>query len=173
MPRWIWIALVPALAAGCSKKEDPGPPCGQVADHVTEVVAKAYPGHADMMPKGARKQWVASCESRKLTAKQRRCMMDAQTPDALAACIREKVDEKQPGTTPLPGATPAPSAVPPAAPAPSAAPPATPTPAPSAAPPATPTPAPSAAPPATPTPPAAPAPAAPAAPAPAAPAPAK
>jgi hypothetical protein len=178
MARWLWIALVPALAvAGCGKKEDPGPPCAKVADHVTEVVAKAYPGHADMMPAAAHKNWVASCETRKFTGKERRCMMDAQTPDALASCIRARVNEKKPegarGVPPMPGTPPgaAPAgAAPTPTPTPTPTPPATVTPAPSAtptpAPPApggtptpgaTPTPAPPASPTPTPTPPTAPA----------------
>jgi len=148
MSRWMWIPIV--LALGCGK-DDAGPPCTKIADHVAEVTQKAYPGHADMMPPDYRKSYAAGCERHKLTAKQRRCMMEAQSMEGFAACLpRAKEEEKKPGAQP---GTPAP-------PAPSSAPPASGTP-PAAAPPAAPAP----------TAPAAPA-AAPAAPAPAAPAPA-
>jgi hypothetical protein len=114
MMRWTWIAVV--LALGCKGKEDPGPPCTKVADHVNEVVSKSIPGHGDMMPASSRKAWVASCEARKLTGKQRRCMLSAQSPEALAECMpREKTEDKKPAAPP---GTPAP---PPMAPAPTPA----------------------------------------------------
>ncbi len=130
--RWMWIALV--LALGCERKQEPpGPSCEQVADHMNEIARKAYPGHADMMPAGSRKAYVASCESRKLTGKQRRCMLQAQSLDAMAQCMpRDKADAKKPEgragppvPSAAPGAAPAPAAPPapaPAAPAPAPAP---------------------------------------------------
>jgi hypothetical protein len=114
MPRWIWIAIALALASGCERKQaDPGPPCEQIADHVGEVARKIYPGHGDMMPGGNRQAYVDSCKARKYTAEVRRCMLKAQSMEALAACMpRESPDEKKPG------AGPAPSPPPPPAPAP-------------------------------------------------------
>jgi len=159
--RWMWIAIGLAAggAAGC--KRDAGPPCTKVADHVAEVVTKEHPGHGEMMPESARKQWVATCQARKLTGKQRQCMLDAKTSEGLAACLpKEKPDDKVPaGGVPVP-IPPSPGATPPAA---------TPPPAAGATPPAGTTPPAATPPPAGTTPPAAPAPAAPA---PAAPAPA-
>ncbi len=119
MPRWIWIAI--ALAFGCERKQpDPGPLCEQVADHAAEVARKAYPGHGDMMPGGNRQAYVDSCRARKYTADQRRCMLKAQSIEAMAACLpRESPDAKQPGTAPAPSPRPgAPPAPPPPAPAP-------------------------------------------------------
>lgn len=124
MTRWTWIAMV--LALGCSKsKEDPGPSCEKVAEHVNEVATKAYPGHSEMMPKGSRKAYVASCEARKLTGKQRRCMLEAQSMEAIAQCLpRPKTDEKKPEAAPrVPTApAPVPTAPAPAPPAPAPAP---------------------------------------------------
>jgi hypothetical protein len=135
------MTLALALIAGCgkSKGEDPGPSCEAVAAHVTEVAQKRYPGHGDMMPTSSRKAYVASCQSRKLSAKVRRCMLEAQSMDALAACQRleHRSEEPAPGTTGAPSSPSAPatpSASAPAAPAPAPAAPASPAPAPVPAP---------------------------------------
>jgi hypothetical protein len=120
MMRWTWIAVVLAFALGCKGKEDPGPSCKEVTDHVYEITRKAYPGHGDMMM-GNPKTDVARCEARKMSAAQRRCMLQAQSVEALAQCVpREKPDEKKPEARPgTPAPTPpAPTAPPPAAPAP-------------------------------------------------------
>jgi hypothetical protein len=128
MTRWMWIAIAVALASvlGCERKPgDPGPSCAAVTDHVYEVTRKAYPGHGEMAM-GNRKADIARCEARKLTAKQRRCMLEAQTPDTMAQCMpREKPGEKKQQAPAAPPAAPAspPAASPPAAPA--ASPPAT------------------------------------------------
>ena len=129
MMRWIWIAMAMALAGCGSKKlEDPGPPCSKVADHVNEIAQQAYPGHTDMMPKNSRKAYIASCEQRKLTAKQRRCMLEAKNMDGLAECQRQgqKLHDDPAGT---PAGAPAPA---PTTPAPSGTTPTAPTPAPAA-----------------------------------------
>jgi hypothetical protein len=130
MTRCMWIAIALALGCGCErKKEDPGPTCEQVADHMNEISRKAYPGHGDMMPASSRKVYVAQCQSRKLTGKQRRCILDAQSIEAMAACMpREKPDEKKPGGARGMPAPPAPPAQPPPA-APEGAPPPQPPPA--------------------------------------------
>lgn len=133
MTRWIWIAIVLALGCGKDKKEDPGPTCAAVTDHVYEVSRKAYPGHGDMAM-GNRAADIARCEARKLTGKQRRCMLEAQSMEALALCLpRDKPDERKPRPTAAPPA--------PAAPAPAPAAPAAPAPAPAAPAPAAPAPA--------------------------------
>lgn len=115
MTRWMWIAIV--LGLGCERKQDaPGPSCMQIADHMAEIASKAYPGHTEMMPASSRKAYVAQCEARKLTAKQRHCMLAAQSMEALAACMpRDKADEKKPEA---PRGVPAPPAAPAPAPAP-------------------------------------------------------
>jgi hypothetical protein len=141
MTRWMWIAIALGLgfggAPGCSKKDDPGPPCTKVAEHVNEIVTKAYPGHGEMMPTSSRQEYAASCEARKLTGKQRRCLLEAQSLEALATCL----PKGDPGGSkpPAPGAAPpagAPPAAPPASGAPAVPPasgaPAAPTPAPGA-----------------------------------------
>jgi hypothetical protein len=127
---WISLALAIGLAPGCERKtEDPGPNCEQIADHVAQVAAKAYPGHGDMMPGGNRKAYVLQCQARKMNGKQRRCMMKAQSIEAMAECMpKEAPAERKPqgakGMPTPPTATP-PAATPPAAtpPAPAAPPP--------------------------------------------------
>ena len=121
--RSTWIAVVLAFAPGCKGKEDPGPSCKEVTDHVYEVTRKAYPGHGDMMM-GNPKADVARCEARKMSGAQRRCMLQAQSVEALAQCVpREKPEEKKPEARPGTPA-PAPTAPSPAAPPTSGAPPA-------------------------------------------------
>jgi hypothetical protein len=93
-----------------------------VADHVAEVTRKAYPGHGEMMPASSRKAYAASCQARKLTGKQRRCMLEAPSMEAIAMCVpRPKADEKSPGAAPRAAPAPAPTAPAPAAPAPAPA----------------------------------------------------
>jgi hypothetical protein len=134
--RWMWIAIGIAAGGALGCKGDSGPPCSKVAEHVAEVVSKQYPGHVEMMSDTVRKQWVTACEARKLTGKQRQCMLDAKTSEGLSACLpKGQPDEKPPaGGVPVPvPPTPAPGATPPAATPPAATPPAAPAPPPPAA----------------------------------------
>jgi hypothetical protein len=118
--RWMWIATVLATATastGCERKQEkPAPSCAMVTEHVYEITRKAYPGHGDMQM-GNRKDDIARCEARKMSAEQRRCMVAAQSMEALAQCARNKADEKKPDPReqPRPGTAPAPAATPPAA----------------------------------------------------------
>jgi hypothetical protein len=82
-----YVILAAALAvAGCSsKKEDPGPTCAQVTDHLFEVTKIAYPGHGDMAM-GDRKAEIAQCEKRAVSADERRCIMAAADMAGVAKC---------------------------------------------------------------------------------------
>lgn len=99
--RFMLLALLVA-AAGCSKKEkaDPGPPCDQVVDHMLVVMKQGLTGHDDLAL-GNKKQMVEQCESRKLSAKERRCLLEAKDLAGLASCRDAKAPEPAP-TRPLP-----------------------------------------------------------------------
>jgi hypothetical protein len=139
MLRWMWIAtaLAAGAAAGCERKQEVGPSCKVITEHVYEITRKAYPGHGEMQM-GNPKADIARCEARKLTLAQRRCMVEAKSVEALASCLpRDKPGEQKPeppGTSPAAAGGVAPSAAPGAAPAPAPAPSAPPAPAPTPAP---------------------------------------
>jgi hypothetical protein len=95
------MVLIAALLVGCSKKEDPGPPCDKVVDRMLELTKQMVPGH-DMGALGDRKQMVAQCEQRKMPAAVRKCIVDAKSTDELSKC-REPTPTPEPTTTrPLP-----------------------------------------------------------------------
>jgi hypothetical protein len=104
------LALGAPVAAGCgSKKEDPGPPCAKVMEHVHEVARKAFPGHGDMAM-GNIKVDVERCEARKLPASVRRCMVSAQTMEELSKC--QPREKKAPPTSPAPAGAGGPATAP-------------------------------------------------------------
>jgi hypothetical protein len=105
--------LLAALLVAC--KEDPGPSCEKISDHMLEVTKQAMPGH-DPSYLGDRKAMIAQCEKRNLTREVRNCLMKATTLPELGACqTKDKKPEPEP-TRPLP--TTAPEAPGPAQPAP-------------------------------------------------------
>jgi hypothetical protein len=81
------VILAAALVlVGCSNnKDDPGPSCAQVTDHLFEVTKLAYPGHGDMAM-GNRKVEIAACEKRAIPAAERRCIMAAPDMAGVAKC---------------------------------------------------------------------------------------
>jgi hypothetical protein len=85
------FALVVALAACGGKKEDPGPSCEQLTDHLLGLMNQSVPpGHGNMQM-GNHKQMVHTCVEHKYTASVRTCILAAKTiPDA-AACSGEKL----------------------------------------------------------------------------------
>ena len=90
------IALVVGLAACNSERV---PTCAEVTDHVLEVVTVKYPGHGDMGAGGTRQSQIDACETRKLPAGERRCIMAAKTMEAVAQCRRAGMTE---GSAPKP-----------------------------------------------------------------------
>lgn len=82
------IVLLTGLAA-CKKqeaaKEDPGPPCDKVVDHMLVVMKQGLTGHGDL-EMANKQQMVDQCESRKLSAAERTCMLAAKDLAGLAAC---------------------------------------------------------------------------------------
>jgi hypothetical protein len=89
-----WIALVLVVAA-C--KDNPGPSCGQIADHMI-VVMKQLPGHEDQQL-ADRNQMIAQCEKRDYPRTVRKCLVAAKTLDDLSICQRaEPPPRREPGS---------------------------------------------------------------------------
>jgi hypothetical protein len=76
------VALL--LVAAC-KKDDPGPPCPQVQDHVLELMKQGLTGH-DAVQLGNRKQMIDLCEQRPFSKETRTCLLAAKDLDGLARC---------------------------------------------------------------------------------------
>ena len=85
------FALVVALAACGGKKEDPGPSCEQLTDHLLAVMNQSVPpGHGNMQM-GNHKLMVQRCDEKKYPAKVRTCMLAAKTMPEAAECSGEKL----------------------------------------------------------------------------------
>ena len=95
------------LLALVACKEDKGPSCPQVVDHMLEVTKQQLPGH-DSQALGDRKQMIDECEKRKLSPAMRKCLMAAKTFAGLAECRAKDAPPPQPNAAPT-GGTPAPS----------------------------------------------------------------
>jgi hypothetical protein len=83
------LALLVGLLAACgsSKKQDDGPPCDKVVDHMLELTKQMLPGHGDQ-PMGDRKAMIDQCVQRKMPASMRSCLLAAKSLDELAQCRR-------------------------------------------------------------------------------------
>jgi len=99
------LALLITVVAAC--KQDKGPPCPQIVDHMLEVTKQQLPGHDDQML-GDRKQMIAECEKRNLSPAMRKCLMAAKTLAALGEC-RAKDAPRPPAPPPSGSAAPTPS----------------------------------------------------------------
>lgn len=102
--------LIAVLLVAC-KKDDPGPSCQQVTDHMLEVM-KQLPGHegVNMSPGADRNAMIQQCTQRNYTKQERECLLNAKNLDGFAACRPPKVP---PALRPM-AAPPAPPAPPPA-----------------------------------------------------------
>jgi hypothetical protein len=82
-----WLVVLSIALAGCGRDQpqDPGPPCAEVMDHILAVTKNQLVGHGDMVL-GQRDAMIGQCEARKLPADKRRCLMAANTLDAIASC---------------------------------------------------------------------------------------
>jgi hypothetical protein len=85
------VAVLAALAALAACKDDPGPSCAQVTDHMLEVTKQMLAGHDGMGQLGDRKAMIAQCEQRNLTKQVRQCLMTAKDLDGFAACRKSAV----------------------------------------------------------------------------------
>jgi hypothetical protein len=99
MRRFILLA---ALLVAC--KEDKGPPCAAVVDHMLDVTKQAMPGH-DPAALGDRNAMIAQCEKRNMPPTMRKCLIAAKSLADFAEC-QEKA--KPAPTRPLPSAEPPP-----------------------------------------------------------------
>ena len=85
--RGLLVAFV--LLTGCKqdakKAPDPGPACPEVVDHMLEIMKQGLTGH-DGMQLGNRQQMIDQCETRKMTAEERKCLRAAKTLGDLASC---------------------------------------------------------------------------------------
>jgi hypothetical protein len=102
-----WLLVVGIVLAGCSKKQDAGPSCAEITDHVHAVFHKEHPGHANAMN---RANDIQQCAQRKLSAEERRCVLAAQTLEAIGKCRETSVQEQD--RAPATGTPPAPPARP-------------------------------------------------------------
>ena len=91
------LVLLAALLVACSKKQDAGPPCDKVVDHMLELTKQMLPGHGDQ-PMGDRKAMIDQCVQRKMPASLRSCLLAAKSFEDLAKC---RSNERKP-TTPTP-----------------------------------------------------------------------
>ena len=105
-------ALVAVLLVAC-QKQDAGPPCDKVVDHMLDVMKEQLPGHEGMGMTGERKAMVEQCEQRKYTAQERTCLLAAKNLDGFAACRPTKVPPTlhpaKPAVPPAPSTPPVPA----------------------------------------------------------------
>jgi hypothetical protein len=79
--------LFAVLLVAC-KKDDPGPTCEQVTDHMLDVTKQQLPGHEGMTGLGDRKAMITQCTQRSMTKEQRECLMAAKSLDGFGGCYK-------------------------------------------------------------------------------------
>jgi len=102
MVRYVLLA---ALLFACSKKDDPGPTCDQVMDHVLTVSKQVLVGHEGMNGAGDRKAMIDQCIQRNMSRELRECLMAAKSLDGLGACYKRAPQPLRPpvAAPPAPG----------------------------------------------------------------------
>lgn len=99
--------VVLLLCAACSKKDDPGPPCDRVVDHMLDVTKQTLLGH-ESMTADLKRQMIAQCQQRNYSKDVRECLLAAKDPAELAACSRGNrpaTPPPSPANPPLPRPT--------------------------------------------------------------------
>ena len=86
------LVLVLLLTA-CAKEKVPS--CAEVTDHMLATVKKEYAGHGDMGAAGNRQSAIEQCETRKVPASERRCIMSATSTEQIAQCRRGSVPKDE------------------------------------------------------------------------------
>lgn len=83
--------LVAALSVPgvCGGKDDPGPSCEQLTDHLLSIMTGTVPGHAGMAM-APRQLMIQRCDEKHYAPQVRTCMMAATTMTAAGACSGEK-----------------------------------------------------------------------------------
>jgi small lipoprotein (TIGR04454 family) len=82
--RWF---VVLAVVAACSKKTDEGPPCSAVVDNLMAVTKTQMAGHGGMEVQN-RKAMLDQCETHKMPAAQRSCLVAAKDFTAISTCMK-------------------------------------------------------------------------------------
>lgn len=77
--------LVPLLVITACK-DDPGPPCDQVVDHMHEVMKQGPTGHPDMAQQNSRKTDIEFCQTKKFSKQMRECLLAAKDIAGIADC---------------------------------------------------------------------------------------
>ena len=85
--RIAWLAV--AALAACGGKDDPGPSCEQLTDHLLAVMTGTAPGHAGMAM-APRQLMIQRCDDKHYTPAVRTCMLAATTMASAGACSGEK-----------------------------------------------------------------------------------
>ena len=78
------LALLVLLAASCHK-DDPGPPCDKVVDHMAEVTKSMMTGH-DQVEVKTRFLDIQFCEKKQFSKQLRECLFAAKDVAGIAAC---------------------------------------------------------------------------------------
>lgn len=104
MRAWLLVAVLFA----CSKKEDPGPTCDQVVDHVLTVSKQLLVGHEGLGGATDRKAMLDQCAKRNMSKELRECLVAAKDLDGLGNCYKHAPQPPRP-RTPVPVAPPPPA----------------------------------------------------------------
>ena len=88
--------LLATLLVACSKKEDPGPTCEQVVDHVLTVSKQVLVGHEGMNGAGDRKAMLDQCAQHNMSKELRECLMAGKDLDGLGACYKHAPQPPKP-----------------------------------------------------------------------------
>jgi hypothetical protein len=92
----LFIAL--ASIACDKKKEDPGPACPQIVDHMLAITKQQMAGH-DTVEMGNRTQMIEHCEKRNMSREMRTCIMGAKNLTGLGECQRANKPAPAPAPT--------------------------------------------------------------------------
>ena len=79
MTRFLLLVLV-----AC--RDDPGPPCDKVVDHMNEVMKQQMPAGHDGMQANSRKTDIQFCEDKKFSKQMRQCLLAAKDIAGIAEC---------------------------------------------------------------------------------------
>lgn len=85
-------AFLLVILVGCGGKNDPGPPCDKVVEHMLEVTKQQLTGHETANFSQQRKAMIAQCEQRNMSLEMRTCLLGTQTIADIAKCRGGKTD---------------------------------------------------------------------------------
>ncbi len=88
--------LIAVLLLACSKKDDLGPTCEQVVDHVQTVSKQVMVGHPGMDGADQRKAMLDQCAQHNMSKELRECLVAAKDLDGLGACYKHAPQPPRP-----------------------------------------------------------------------------